>query len=422
MLGCLILHVQNTENCLNNINNVLSSNGIMLTVVSILIVVFSLALTFLLSFWWQSGQARYEHIKYLIHEYRDKQNKSTQYLKSIEEEAEIQFNIIVYKIKSDGKLKTFYRSLFLILYIILITIILISIIPFVFKHTPALNLSSFFKIDFYDYVSTIITILTSILGLLFLNKLGTITFDKGSAVNLIANFYYSQLKNEFNLPKEKAAIGEPEKLYSNNGFFRFFTNKIKNIMKFTSKQSMFLGVISLIAFILAWTLGVLINTITGIPLTGGILNGVIVGAMITIGIKGVDKFGSATIIWIVFATLAIPTTTFGFPGWYKPIIGILSGVIWDLFAFVIFKRMNNFFKYIIPAGIGAAAITFGVFIAMGLFNIPGYDKLKSALTFLIPLYFIISCLGGWLGIFLYDKYLSSIPFIKSLNHGNDSSL
>ncbi|MCK4223712.1 MAG: hypothetical protein KAX39_00940 [candidate division Zixibacteria bacterium] len=80
---------------------------------------------------------------------------------------------------------------------------------------------------------------------------------------------------------------------------------------FNMKQYMYLGVMGALSFVLAFVLGNAVNAATGIPLTGGIVNGIIVGIMLTLGVKGVDKFGAATTLWLIFAILAIPTTTLG---------------------------------------------------------------------------------------------------------------
>ena len=107
--------------------------------------------------------------------------------------------------------------------------------------------------------------------------------------------------------------------------------------------------------------------------------------MITIVIKGVDRFGAATLLWFVFTIFAIPTLTFGPPGWYKVIVGIISGIVWDA-VISIFKRSR--FGYILSAGVGASVITYGVFIAAKLLGLPAAEKLAKVLYFLIPTTFL----------------------------------
>jgi len=183
------------------------------------------------------------------------------------------------------------------------------------------------------------------------------------------------------------------------------------MIKISPKQALYIGAIGAISFVLAFVLGSAVNALTGIPLTGGILNGIIVGAIITIGIKGVDRFGAATLIWFVFTIFAIPTLTFGPPGWYKVILGIIVGFIWDLII-SLFRR--NKLGYILSAGVGASAITYGVFMAIKYLGLPAAEKLAKALYFLIPMNFAISCVGALVGLWLFRKHLSKMSFIQGL--------
>lgn len=181
--------------------------------------------------------------------------------------------------------------------------------------------------------------------------------------------------------------------------------------RLSTKQATYLGAMGALSFALAFLLGGAINALTGIPLTGGIVNGIVVGAMLTIGVRGVDKFWSATIIWLVFSVFAIPTITLGPPGWYKVIVGVLVGVMWDAIIGV-FRRTS--FGYILGAGIGAVGITVGVFVAASLLGLPAAGRLAKALVFLVPLNLLISMAGGWVGLRLFDRYFASSTFMRGL--------
>lgn len=180
----------------------------------------------------------------------------------------------------------------------------------------------------------------------------------------------------------------------------------KNYRCVTLRGAITAGVFGAIAFALAFGLGGIVNAATGVPLTGGILNGIIVGAVITLAlIRTENEFGVATILWIVFTSLAIGTTTFGPPGLYKVPVGFASGLIWDISLWLLQKRSNKL-RYPVSSGIGAVAITILVFFAVKFIGLPSADKLQQALVFLVPMNLVISALGAMLGVWLHNRFFS----------------
>ena len=180
---------------------------------------------------------------------------------------------------------------------------------------------------------------------------------------------------------------------------------------FTLKQYMYLGVMGALSFVLAFVLGNAINAATGIPLTGGILNGIIVGIMLTLGVRGVDKFGAATVIWLVFAVFAIPTTTLGPPGPYKVLVGLSAGFVWDLII-AVFKRKK--IGYVLGGGAGSAMIMLSVFLMAKLLGLPAEEKLSKAMIYLLPFNTFLGIVCTFLGVVIFDKKMSNMPFIKNL--------
>ena len=369
-------------------------------IVNLVFVEVSLVISILLVFWWQSAQSRFDHINVLLDNlYRHDIDKPVKDIsrKHLIKQYEILIEKDQYNEESKGKFGLIILGsivfLILILLMILVTLIIVCLEIFSEINNP---LPIVYSKPYLIYTG--ILFITTFFSLIIINQIRNLAVHKSSSTKDIINYYIEVLEQNDNITITKTVKANVQKMKNN----------------ITTKHAMFLGAIAVIAFILAFGLGVAVNTLTGIPLTGGIINGIIVGSVITIGVKGANRFGSATIIWVVFAILAIPTTTFGFPGWYKPIVGFFSGLIWDILVFFIFNKSRNFLKYIVPAGFGAVAITIGVFMFMGWFGIPGYDRLKEFLPYLAPIYFLISAVGAWLGLILYKKYLSSNRYIQGL--------
>jgi len=181
---------------------------------------------------------------------------------------------------------------------------------------------------------------------------------------------------------------------------------------------MYLGVMGALSFVLAFVLGNAVNAATGIPLTGGIVNGIVVGIMLTLGVKGVNKFGAATILWLIFAILAIPTTTLGPPGAHKILVGLFAGIIWDL-VIAAFRRKN--IGYILGGGAGSAGIMIGVFVMAVALGLPAAEKLRKAMVFLLPFNTFLGLLCTYLGVIIFDKRVANLRFIKSLREEDGGS-
>ncbi len=107
-------------------------------------------------------------------------------------------------------------------------------------------------------------------------------------------------------------------------------------MKNTVRQFIAVG-FGFAAFLVAFALGTGLTLTTGIPLVGGLVNGVFTSAILAIGMLSLRRFGVATTMWVTFSLLAIPTTTLGPPMLFKPVIGLVAGVIWDI-VYMVFRR------------------------------------------------------------------------------------
>lgn len=177
----------------------------------------------------------------------------------------------------------------------------------------------------------------------------------------------------------------------------------------------------LAAFLIAFTLGTALTAGTGIPLLGGLLNGILVSMVLTIGIVSINKFGTSTIMWLVLSVCAIPTTTLGPQGVYKVVIAIIAGAIWD-FIYFGFKR-KRFFLYF--GALVAALAIMGLLIAALSFGFgnnaaEALAKYKKALLVIIVINIIVTLSGVSLGDYLYRKRLSNLSLFRNLQ-GNQNN-
>jgi len=179
----------------------------------------------------------------------------------------------------------------------------------------------------------------------------------------------------------------------------------------TAREYMFLGVMGAVSFVCAFALGTGLNAATGIPMVGGLVNGIVVGVLLTVGAKGVPKFGAPTLLWTLLSVFAIPTLTVGPPGLQKVVVGVATGFIWDLVVLAFRWRTAG---YVLGAGIGSVAATLGVFAASLLLGLPAAEKLAKALVLVLPLNFVIGAISGYLGVLLFDRRVSRLKVMKDL--------
>ena len=78
-------------------------------------------------------------------------------------------------------------------------------------------------------------------------------------------------------------------------------------------------------------LGSGISAVTGIPMLGGVINAIVVSAMMIICLFVVDQLGAVTLMSTVRGVLTLPFHIAGLPGFLPKVpIAIIAGVIVDL--------------------------------------------------------------------------------------------
>jgi len=176
-----------------------------------------------------------------------------------------------------------------------------------------------------------------------------------------------------------------------------------------------------IGFTVAVSLGTMLTLGTGMPLLGGLTNGVLVSMVLTIGLLAIDTFGTATIMWVVFAVCASLTTTLGPPGFYKIVIGGVAGFIWDMVYFGLGRRTVGLFVGAL-AGAGAimALLLLALYLGFGKNAADAFQKYSSAIVALITMNLIVTSVGVFLGRQAYFTRLSKLQVFMDLRkHPHD---
>lgn len=169
------------------------------------------------------------------------------------------------------------------------------------------------------------------------------------------------------------------------------------------------------AFIIAFSLGSFLTITTGIPLLGGLLNGILVSMVLTIGLLSINKFGTATFMWLVFSIPAIITITLGPQGVYKVVLALAAGLIWDSVYFGLKKRKIGLY---IGAILGAIAIMllliFALKLGLGKNASDALDRYMKIIYALFTINIIVTAIGVFLGDKIYNNRLSKIQLFQNL--------
>jgi hypothetical protein len=173
--------------------------------------------------------------------------------------------------------------------------------------------------------------------------------------------------------------------------------------KWTTTKLITTGSLGVLYLILA-LLGAGIVAVTGIPLTGGVINVLITPIMTMICLLVVRQLGSATTMLTVYAVLAIPFPLAGTPGFLGKVpIFLLGGIIIDLLY--LFLKRNKKVGSLVIGGLGELYFGMAVIEVGQLFNVPGVDK--SADLFYSPTGIgfasVLGAVGGYLGYLIYQK-------------------
>jgi hypothetical protein len=169
-----------------------------------------------------------------------------------------------------------------------------------------------------------------------------------------------------------------------------------------------------IAFLVAFVLGTPLTLLTGIPLLGGLLNGVVTAMILTIGVLATRYFGTATLMWVIFGLCAAPSTTLGPPGIYKVAIGFIAGALWDIVYVALRRSTGGLF---VGALVGAASIMVSLVYALklgfGRDATAALAKYQKALLALIAINLVVTAIGVYLGRTVYLRRLENWrPFVN----------
>lgn len=171
--------------------------------------------------------------------------------------------------------------------------------------------------------------------------------------------------------------------------------------KFTIRELVFISLMSALIFVFNLIFGGAIVAATGIPLSSAFVSAILFGIAVIFVTKIVPKFGTWTILLLIYSILEMPTSLGGAPGfWPKIPINLITGILADIVLYLIrYRTVGSFFAFYVLAT--ANIVTFAFFL--WLLNFPGVDKLISLMPIMIPVYWAVGTVGIILGLFIWNR-------------------
>ncbi|MBI4155044.1 MptD family putative ECF transporter S component [Candidatus Woesearchaeota archaeon] len=170
---------------------------------------------------------------------------------------------------------------------------------------------------------------------------------------------------------------------------------------FSTKELVFIAMMSASIFIINLISGSAIVGVTGIPMTSAFATAITMGLWILILIKVVPKVGAITLFLLIYSILEMPTTLGGAPGfWPKIPINVISGILGDLFLYLTKYRLWGLITgFIIIASVNLGTFAFFLWV-LGL---PGVDKLLPIIHIIIVVYAVLGSLGIVIGNVIWKR-------------------
>lgn len=178
----------------------------------------------------------------------------------------------------------------------------------------------------------------------------------------------------------------------------------------TVKRVFLTAVFAAATFAASFALGNAITMAAG-PGTSGIATIIITTVLVVICARLVETTGVFTLIVTLFTILAIPTNLFGPPGPHKVLIGLITGLVYDV---VWNLGARKKFSLPIAAAIATVVSILLIFGLMTYLHYPRADYLKSVLKYIGPMYAVLGFAGGLIGNWIYDRSLSRLSVVQQL--------
>ena len=175
------------------------------------------------------------------------------------------------------------------------------------------------------------------------------------------------------------------------------------LKKFTTKQLVFIALMAAFLFVINFGIGGWIIAITGIPSGSIFLTGITNLVAVTLIALTVRKFGSISLMYLVYSIIALPTPMAGGPPGYvwKILLNVIAALGGEAVIYHFNYQKKGFIIGLPVLTVFMLAIYLAAFRTLGM---PEYDKMLSAVYFMGAAFIVLGYLGMWLGFMVYNRF------------------
>lgn len=170
--------------------------------------------------------------------------------------------------------------------------------------------------------------------------------------------------------------------------------------KFSSKDIILIALLGAMSFVISFLIGSWITVATGIPASSALVTGLVHAFFTILAGLLLKKWGTITLMWLIYGVLAIPTIMIAPPGVLKVSIVLIVGLVYDsVIRLFNYSKKSFYFAWIVYTII-LTPLMIGYYVLMGL---PGWEKFVSMYPILITAYVIEGMIGLTLGLYIYNR-------------------
>lgn len=181
------------------------------------------------------------------------------------------------------------------------------------------------------------------------------------------------------------------------------------LKRFTTQELVLLALVGAILFLMDIVISNSIYAATGIIGLGFLVTVVFFTAIATAGGLIVRKFGTFTIMALIYAALAIPTPVYGPPGVHKLLPALATGIVIDFLLGIFHYKKIAYYVSLALGNVLALWLFVGMFL---LLDFPGKEQIAAFAWWLSISYALEAFLGVWLGFQIYEKKLKKMRIVK----------
>jgi hypothetical protein len=173
----------------------------------------------------------------------------------------------------------------------------------------------------------------------------------------------------------------------------------------STRQLIFIALMAALVFVVNFSVGEWLVAATGVPGGSGFVTGFTNGLFITVTALILRKFGSITLVGLIYGILALPTNMAGGPPgfiWKLPLIVLTVLLAESIIHFMSYRKSGFFIALAVGNAFSMASLAF-VFWMLGMSE---FEKLMGVVYVLYGMFVVLGFIGIVVGFVVYARLKS----------------